>query len=153
MMTTKQARPARQIKAVNDSRNPTVRHIEQKYRSSYRQRSLYGKSRQCGESRVEQLLCRPICRSIFSSPAWTENVIHRGTAMDARFNAVAITHCQYSRALSSGPHPLERRHHQEADPAAGVADLKGWGGMKALPATKATSPEAYTYDLVILATW
>jgi hypothetical protein len=38
--------------------------------------------------------------------------------------------------------------------SAGVADLKlGREGIKALPATKATSPEAYTYDLVILATW
>lgn len=82
---------ARHRMMVNEAMKPTVRHMEQKYRSPYWQSSLDGKSRQCGSSRLEQLLCRPMCfSSVSPEVVVTEYDTQWGSVMEATIMAVAM---------------------------------------------------------------
>lgn len=66
MTIAKETSVARQRIVANDAMKPTVRHMEQKYRPSSSQNSAEGKNRQDGSSRLEQLLCKPMCFSYLS---------------------------------------------------------------------------------------
>lgn len=91
MTSAKATKLARHKIISNEAMKPTVRHMEQKYRSPYWHSSLEGKSRQCGSSRLEQLLCRPMCfSSVSPEVVVTEYETQWGSVTEATIMAVAI---------------------------------------------------------------